>query len=68
MGGQEDDSKQKQALTEGQEETLLAFAKTDRTYRKYYDEIVILLKTGLRISELCGLTVGDLDFTERLSM
>lgn len=62
----EDDTKQKQALAEEQEETLLAFAKTDRTYRKYYDEIVILLKTGLRISELCGLTVGDLDFTEKV--
>lgn len=62
----EDDTKQKQALTEEQEETLLAFAKTDRIYRKYYDEIVILLKTGLRISELCGLTVSDLDFTEKV--
>ena len=47
----EDDTKQKQALTEEQEKTLLAFAKTDRTHRKYYDEIVILLKTGLRISD-----------------
>ena len=62
----EDDTKQKQALTEEQEKTLLAFAKTDRTHRKYYDEIVILLKTGLRISELCGLTVSDLDFTEKV--
>ena len=62
----EDDTKQKQALTEEQEKTLLAFAKTDRTHRKYYDEIVILLKTGLRISELCGLTVSDLDFTDKV--
>lgn len=26
------------------------------------DEIIILLKTGLRISEFCGLTVNDIDF------
>lgn len=62
----EDDTKQKQALTEEQEEVLLSFAETDRVYRKYYDEIVMLLKTGLRISELCGLTVSDLDFTEKV--
>ena len=32
------------------------------TYQKYYDDIFILLKTGLRISEFCGLTKKDLDF------
>ncbi len=26
------------------------------------DDVLILLKTGLRISELCGLTVADIDF------
>lgn len=31
-------------------------------YHKYYDEVLILLKTGLRISELCGLTMADIDF------
>ena len=31
-------------------------------YHKYYDDVLILLKTGLRISELCGLTVADIDF------
>ena len=34
----------------------------DTVYQKYYDDVLILLKTGLRISELCGLTVQDLDF------
>ena len=29
---------------------------------KYFDDVLILLKTGLRISELCGLTVADIDF------
>ena len=61
-----DDSKPREALTEDEEKKLLAFAKTDMIYKKYYDVIVILLNTGLRISELCGLTVNDLDFEKRL--
>ncbi|NJI43984.1 site-specific integrase, partial [Clostridioides difficile] len=34
----------------------------DNVYHKYYDDVLILLKTGLRISELCGLTIADIDF------
>lgn len=30
--------------------------------RKKEDEIKILLGTGMRISEFCGLTISDLDF------
>lgn len=61
----EDDTKQKAALTPEQEESLIAFAESDRVYRKYADELVILLGTGLRISELCGLT-AKLDFENRI--
>ena len=53
-------------MTEEQEEKLLSFVKNDRTYCKYHDAIVLLLKTGLRISEFCGLTVSDLDFENRI--
>ena len=60
----EDDTEEKAALTQEQEDRLLAFASSDPVYRKYCDEIIILLGTGLRISELCGLTV-DLDFENR---
>ena len=49
-------------MTEEQEQALLSFIKTDNVYHKYYDDVLILLKTGLRISELCGLTVADIDF------
>ena len=42
----EDDRKPRIALTEEQEEKLLSFVESDRTYRKYYDVIVLLLKTG----------------------
>ena len=58
----DDDSESRQALSEEQEEKLLSFLQYDTVYQKYYDDVLILLKTGLRISELCGLTVQDLDF------
>ena len=58
----ENDTKEKVALTEEQEQALLSFIRTDNVYDKYYDDVLILLKTGLRISELCGLTVADIDF------
>lgn len=61
-----DDTVPKTVLTGEQEEKLLAFAKADKTYSKNYDEILILLKTGLRISEFGGLTLPDLDFENRL--
>ena len=62
----EDDSKPRVALTKEQEEKLLTFTLADTTYQKYYDEIVVLLGTGIRISEFCGLTPADLDFENRL--
>ena len=55
------------ALTQEQEDRLLAFAGSDPVYRKYCDEIIILLGTGLRVSELCGLTT-DLDFENRCEL
>lgn len=54
----------KAALTAKQEESLLAFMEQDTVYRKYRDEVIILLGTGLRISEFCGLTTA-LDFKNR---
>lgn len=60
------DTQSRQALTQEQEEKLLAFIQSDVCYRKHYDEIIIMLRTGLRISEFCGLTVKDLDFTNRI--
>jgi len=61
----EDDREPKQALTPQQTESLLEFAANDATYEKYVDEIIILLETGLRISEFCGLT-AKLDFAGRM--
>lgn len=58
------DSIRRKALTKDEERRFLNFVKEDKTYAKYYDGIYILLKTGLRISEFCGLTLADVDFKE----
>ena len=60
----EDDTIHKTALTDEQVNALLSFLKIDDVYKKYYNAIVVLLYTGLRISELCGLTVSDIDFEQ----
>ena len=49
----ENDSKTKVALSEEQDQVLLDFIAQDTCYQKYYDDVLILLKTGLRISEFC---------------
>lgn len=61
----EDNSEPKVILTPEQEEKMLAFMEQDKTYSKYYDEVIILLETGLRISEFCGLTV-HIDMANRI--
>lgn len=61
----ENETKPKVPLSSTQEEALLSFARTDAVYNRYYDEVVILLGTGLRVSELCGLTASDIDLEAR---
>ncbi|SFH15875.1 Site-specific recombinase XerD [Lachnospiraceae bacterium NLAE-zl-G231] len=60
-----DDTVPKEPLSPEQEKELLNFMQEDTVYQKYYDEVVILLETGLRISELSELTDTDLDFENR---
>lgn len=43
----------------------LEFVRNDNHYCRYYDGMFILFKTGLRISEFCGLTVSDIDLKGR---
>lgn len=59
------DSVKRDTLTAKQERDFLKFVKEDEYFSQYYDGIFILLKTGLRISELCGLTIRDVDLQER---
>lgn len=60
------DSETRKALTKEEQMRLLAYIEGDTCRRRHYNEIVILLGTGLRISELYGLTKADIDFSEGL--
>ena len=56
----------RQALTKKQMNKFLKFVRYDNVYYKYYDVFYILFHTGLRISEFCGLTISDLDISNRI--
>ncbi len=59
------DAVSKVALAQEQREAYLAFILEDTCRAKYYDEVVILLETRLRVSELYGLTIPDVDLVNR---
>lgn len=59
------DSQKRIAMTEEQQTLWMDFIREDKTYCKYYDESVVLLGTGMRVSEFCGLTKNDVDFKSR---
>ena len=56
------DSVTREAISREDERKFLNFVKEDTHFSKYYDGMFILFKTGLRISEFCGLTIKDIDF------
>lgn len=58
-------SRRRDAMTHEEQDIWMTFIRNDQTYRKYYDEFMVLLGTGMRVSEFCGLTLGDLDFKRR---
>ena len=60
-----DDAVKRTALTKQQQENYLRFIQ-ENGQDNYYDDIVILMGTGLRVSELYGLTKKDVDFKKRL--
>lgn len=59
------DSVTRKAITRKQERDFLEFIAQDKYFCRYYDGIYILFKTGLRISEFAGLTLGDIDMCNR---
>lgn len=56
------DSVTREAITIRQERQLLKFIAEDSHFSRYYEAIFILFHTGLRISEMCGLTKSNIDF------
>lgn len=60
------DTVARHALTQEEQKKFLDFVKEDSYYSRYYDAFYILLHTGMRISEFCGLTVKDIDFENNL--
>lgn len=59
------DSVTREAITRKQERAFLNYVRESGCYKKYYDAIYILFKTGLRISEFVGLTLADIDLGHR---
>ncbi len=53
------------ALTQEQQDIFMGFIREDSHYCRYYDEFNVLLGTGMRVSEFCGLTLSDLNFKNR---
>ena len=53
------------ALTKEQQAQVIDFVSSSDRFLRLRDSIIILLGTGLRVGELCGLTEGDIDFTNR---
>lgn len=60
------DSVTREAISVADEKKFLKFIQEDEHYSKYYDGMFILFKTGLRISEFCGLTIRDIDFKNNI--
>lgn len=56
------DSVRRDAVPRKIERKFIEFTKNDRHFSKYYEAVFILFKTGMRISEFCGLTIDDIDF------
>lgn len=59
------DSVTREAITRKQQRAFLEFIKNDAHFSQYYEGIYILFHTGMRISEFVGLTISDIDFTNR---
>lgn len=53
-------TKKKDALTEEEQKVFFEYLANSR-HAKYFDMCTILIETGIRIGEFCGLTIGDVD-------
>lgn len=56
---------ERNALTKKQQAAILEYVGSSERFQKHLDVIQVLMGTGLRIGELCGLTETNLDFKNR---
>ena len=56
----------KSSINKENRDTLIDFCRKNKRANKSIDAITILLGTGMRISELCGLTFDDIDMKKRI--
>ena len=61
----ENDSKQRFSMSEEEVSHYIEFISNHGWFRHIYDDVVILLNTGMRVSELYGLTFKDVDIKNR---
>ena len=59
------DAVTREAISKDQMRKFLKFVHDDVVYCKYYEVVYILFHTGMRISELCGLTLKDIDLQNK---
>ena len=58
------DSVRREAISREEERKFLKFVQEDQHFKRYYEGMYILFKTGMRVSEFCGLTIHSIDFKE----
>ena len=54
--------KHRQPLTDSEYANIIKYVNNSVPYKKYIDIIIVLHETGIRVGELCGLTIPDIDF------
>lgn len=55
----------KKPLTREEQTEFLRFLQNNKTYRRYYELMALMLSTGCRISEALGLTWDDINLQEK---
>lgn len=61
----DDDRKTRESISKEQEELYIDFIKNHGWFKHCYADIIILLNTGMRVSELYGLTFKDIDLKNK---
>lgn len=57
---------EKKPITNDEYTRLLLFARGDKRFYQLADQIVLLYETGIRVSEMCGLTFNDIDLEDNI--